>query len=79
MDRPGFRGADDPVVGARRSVDPAVRAAAYDRAARQYLADRPYINLWQPLTLHGVGASIQGLRAVPDGLIRVQGLQGARG
>lgn len=64
---------------ARRVVDPAARAAAYDRAARIYLADRPYINLWQPLTLHGTLAAIQGLRAVPDGLIRVQGLRGARG
>lgn len=73
------RDVDAALNEARRSVDPAVRAAAYDRAARLYLADRPYINLWQPLTLHGVGASIQGLRAVPDGLIRVQGLQGARG
>jgi peptide/nickel transport system substrate-binding protein len=63
---------------ARRSVDPAVRAAAYDRAARITLAERPYINLWQPLTLHGAGAAIQGLRVVPDGLIRVQGLRGAR-
>ena len=63
---------------ARRSVDPAVRAAAYDRAARIYLADRPYINLWQPLTLHGALAGVQGLRVVPDGLIRVQGLRGTR-
>lgn len=70
---------DAALTEARRSVDPAVRAAAYDRAARIYLADRPYINLWQPLTLHGIGASIQGLRAVPDGLIRLQGLRGARG
>jgi len=73
------RDVDAALTEARRSVDPAVRAAAYDRAARMYLADRPYINLWQPLTLHGVSASIQGLRAVPDGLIRVQGLSGVRG
>jgi len=73
------RDVDAALTEARRSVDPAVRAAAYDRAARIYLADRPYINLWQPLTLHGIGASIQGLRPVPDGLIRVQGLRGARG
>ncbi len=73
------REVDAAMTEARRSVDPAVRAAAYDRAARIYLADRPYINLWQPLTLHGIGASIQGLRAVPDGLIRLQGLRGARG
>ena len=73
------RDVDAALTEARRSVDSAVRVAAYDRAARQYLADRPYINLWQPLTLHGVGATIQGLRPVPDGLIRVQGLQNTRG
>ena len=73
------REVDAALTEARRSVEPDLRAAAYDRAARIYLADRPYINLWQPLTLHGIGASIQGLRAVPDGLIRLQGLRGARG
>jgi peptide/nickel transport system substrate-binding protein len=69
------RDVDAAMTDARRSVDPAVRAAAYDRAARMYLADRPYINLWQPLTLHGALAGVQGLRVVPDGLIRVQGLR----
>lgn len=69
---------DAALTEARRSVDPTVRAAAYDRAAGTYLADRPYINLWQPLTLHGALAGIQGLRVVPDGLIRVQGLRGTR-
>jgi peptide/nickel transport system substrate-binding protein len=64
---------------ARQSVDPAARAAAYEAAARIYLADRPYIYLWHPRVLHGVGAAIQGLQPVPDGIIRIQGLTGARG
>ena len=64
---------------ARQSVDPAARAAAYEAAARIYLADRPYIYLWHPRVLHGVGAAIQGLQPVPDGIIRLQGLRGARG
>jgi peptide/nickel transport system substrate-binding protein len=64
---------------ARQNVDPAARVAAYDAAARIYLADRPYIYLWHPRVLHGVGAAIQGLQAVPDGIIRIQGLTGARG
>ena len=64
---------------ARQSVEPATRATAYDAAARIYLADRPYIYLWHSRVLHGVGASVQGLQAVPDGIIRVQGLRGARG
>ena len=64
---------------ARQSVEPATRATAYDAAARIYLADRPYIYLWHSRVLHGVGAGVQGLQAVPDGIIRVQGLRGARG
>jgi len=64
---------------ARQSVDPVARAAAYEAAARIYLADRPYIYLWHPRVLHGVGAAIQGLQPVPDGIIRLQGLRGARG
>jgi peptide/nickel transport system substrate-binding protein len=73
------RDVDAALIEARQSVDPATRAAAYDRAARMYLADRPYIYLWHPRVLHGTGAAIEGLRPVPDGLIRVQGLRGARG
>ena len=64
---------------ARQSVEPATRATAYEAAARIYLADRPYIYLWHSRVLHGVGAGVQGLQAVPDGIIRVQGLRGARG
>ncbi len=64
---------------ARRSVDDSARAAAYARAAALYLADRPYLYLWHPRVLHGTGAAIEGLRLVPDGIIRVQGLRGARG
>lgn len=60
---------------ARTSVDPARRAAAYDRAARIYLADRPYIYLWHPRLLIGTTAQVEGLRMVPDGLIRLQGLR----
>lgn len=73
------REVDAAMEAARRSVDPATRAAAYERAARLYLADRPYIYLWHPRVLHGIGASIEGLRPVPDGIIRLQGLRGARG
>ena len=60
---------------ARTRVDPAQRAAAYDRAARLYLADRPYIYLWHPRLLTGTTAQVEGLRMVPDGLIRLQGLR----
>jgi peptide/nickel transport system substrate-binding protein len=70
---------DTALNAARQSVDPAARRAAYEAAARIYLADRPYIYLWHSRVLHGVGAAIQGLQPVPDGIIRIQGLTGARG
>ena len=35
----------------------------------------PYIYLWHPRLFLGAGAKVQGLRAVPDGLIRLQGLR----
>jgi len=73
------RAVDAAMEDGRRNVDTAARAAAYERAARLYLADRPYIYLWHPRVLHGTGATIEGLRPVPDGIIRVQGLRGARG
>ena len=39
------------------------------------LRDRPYIYLWHPTNFVGTGAAVQGLRMVPDGLIRLQGLR----
>lgn len=59
----------------RTSVDPACRAAAYERAMRVLLTDRPYIYLWHARILHGATAQLEGLRALPDGLIRVQDLR----
>jgi peptide/nickel transport system substrate-binding protein len=59
----------------RTSVDPARRAAAYERAMRVLLTDRPYIYLWHSRVLHGASSRLDGLRAMPDGLVRVQGLK----
>ncbi|MGG5890244.1 ABC transporter substrate-binding protein [Falsiroseomonas sp. HC035] len=61
----------------RTSVDPAARLAAYGEAMQVLLRDRPYIYLWHPASFFGTTAAISGLRLVPDGLIRVQGLRAA--
>ncbi|WP_240782411.1 ABC transporter substrate-binding protein [Roseococcus sp. SYP-B2431] len=67
--------ADAAMREGRTSVDPAARRAAYGRAMEILLRDRPYIYLWHPTWFFGTGAAVQGLRMVPDGLIRLQGLR----
>lgn len=67
--------ADAAMREGRTRVDPAARLAAYGRAMEILLRDRPYIYLWHPTWYFGTGASVQGLRMVPDGLIRLQGLR----
>ena len=67
--------ADAALREGRTSVEPARRAAAYEAAMRVLLRDRPYIYLWHSRVLHGASARLEGLRAFPDGLVRVQGLR----
>ncbi|MBP0447295.1 ABC transporter substrate-binding protein [Roseomonas sp. SSH11] len=67
--------ADAALREGRSSVDPAQRAAAYERAMRVLLADRPYIYLWHSRILHGASSRLEGLKPVPDGLIRLQGVR----
>jgi peptide/nickel transport system substrate-binding protein len=67
--------ADAALREGRTQVDPARRAAAYGRAMQVLLTDRPYIYLWHPSWFFGTAAKLQGLRLVPDGLIRPQGIR----
>jgi peptide/nickel transport system substrate-binding protein len=59
----------------RQASDLGVRKRAYADAAAIYLEDRPYIYLWHPVLITGTSAAIEGLRMVPDGMIRPQGLR----
>ncbi len=59
----------------RTSTDTPTRLAAYARAMEVLLRDRPYIYLWHPRSFFAVRAPLEGLRLIPDGLIRVQGLR----
>ncbi len=63
------------IVETRTQLDPAKRAAAYDKAAVQIQKDRPIIYLYHRHWLWAHSAKLTGLRAVPDGLVRVQGLK----
>jgi peptide/nickel transport system substrate-binding protein len=63
------------IVETRVQLDPAKRAQAYDRIAVQVQKDRPIIYLYHRHWLWAHSAKLTGLRTVPDGLVRVQGLK----
>lgn len=67
--------ADAALRDGRTSTDTPSRLAAYARAMEILLRDRPYIYLWHPRSFFAVRAGLEGLRLIPDGLIRVQGLR----
>lgn len=60
---------------ARGRVDLPGRLSAYEAAAKIYLAERPYIYLYHRTNIFGHSAKLEGLRLIPDGLMRVQGLK----
>jgi peptide/nickel transport system substrate-binding protein len=59
----------------RTSLDPAKRAQTYDRLAAQVSKDRPVVYLYHRNWLWAHNAKLSGLRTVPDGMVRVQGLK----
>jgi peptide/nickel transport system substrate-binding protein len=66
---------DDLLVRARTAGDMAERKKAYDRAAAILLNDRPIVYLYHRHWLWAYTNKLSGLRTVPDGLVRVQGLK----
>ena len=73
----GYRGARRSHDHARRGrkVDPKQRAAAYEKIAQQVQKDRPIVYLFHRNWLWAHNAKLTGLRTVPDGMVRVQGLR----
>ena len=63
------------INGSRTSLDAARRVAAYDKIAQQVQKDRPIIYLYHRNWLWAHTAKLTGLRTVPDGMVRVQGLR----
>jgi peptide/nickel transport system substrate-binding protein len=59
----------------RTSLDPARRAAAYDKIAQHITKDRPIVYLYHRHWLWAHNAKLTGLRTVPDGMVRVQDLR----
>ena len=63
---------------AREHDELATRRALYDRVWQQERADLPLLYLWNPKNIVGMKRTLEGFQQVPDGLIRLQGMQFAR-
>ena len=55
--------------------DPAERSKAYEQIAAIVLKDRPIVYLYHRHWLWAYTNKLSGLRTIPDGLVRVQGLK----
>lgn len=63
---------------ARGMTDVAQRKALYAQMMTQEAQDLPITYLWTPRNIVGLSAKLRGFRPVPDGMIRVQGLEMAK-
>jgi len=59
----------------RVTIDTAERKKLFEQIAAQVLKDRPIVYLYHRNWLWAYNQKLSGLRAVPDGLVRVQGLK----
>jgi peptide/nickel transport system substrate-binding protein len=66
---------DELLTRARTERESAARVKAYEQVAAIVLKDRPVVYLYHRTWLWGYTAKLSGLRTVPDGLVRVQGLR----
>jgi peptide/nickel transport system substrate-binding protein len=67
--------ADEAIEKARTTLDPAQRAKYYETVAQHVARDRPIVYLFHRNWLWGHNAKLTGLRTIPDGMVRVQGLK----
>jgi peptide/nickel transport system substrate-binding protein len=66
---------DDLLVRSRTARDPADRKKAYEQIAAITLTDRPIVYLYHRDWLWAYTNKLSGLRTIPDGLVRLQGLR----
>jgi peptide/nickel transport system substrate-binding protein len=59
----------------RSTVDLAKRKPLYAQMWRQLQQDLPITYLWNGRNIMGMSAKLQGFRPVPDGMVRLQGLE----
>ena len=66
---------DEILNKSRTTRDPAERRKLFEQLAAIALKDRPIVYLYHRHWLWAYTAKLSGLRTVPDGLVRVQGLK----
>ena len=66
---------DDLLNKSRTTSDPAERRKAYEQIAAVVLKDRPIVYLYHRHWLWAYTNKVSGLKTIPDGLVRVQGLK----
>src|SRR3989440_1671679 len=66
---------DDLLTKARTTLDPAERKKIYADLAAIEQKDRPIVYLFHRHWLWAYSTKVSGFRTIPDGLVRVQGLQ----
>ena len=59
----------------RSTLDPALRAKLFEQIAAVVLKDRPIVYLYHRKWLWAYSKKLSGVRSIPDGLLRVQGLK----
>jgi peptide/nickel transport system substrate-binding protein len=69
---------DKALTDARTSVELAARRGHYETAVRQLRDDMPLIYLFSPVNVVGISTKLSGFRPVPDGMIRLQGMEMAK-
>ena len=66
---------DELISRERATLDPASRAKIFEQIAAHIEKDRPIVYLLHRHWLWAHTAKLTGLRTVPDGMVRLQGLQ----
>jgi peptide/nickel transport system substrate-binding protein len=66
---------DELIIKSRATLDPAQRLKLYEQIATHVAKDRPIIYLFHRNWLWAHTPKLTGLRTVPDGMVRVQGLK----
>jgi len=69
---------DKALNDARQSLDLKDRRDHYEAVLRQIRQDMPRIYLFSPVNVVGMSGKLTGFRPVPDGVIRLQGLEMAK-
>jgi peptide/nickel transport system substrate-binding protein len=69
---------DQALTDARHDVDLEIRRGYYEIALNEIRRDLPLIYLYTPVNIVGMSTRLTGFRPVPDGMIRLQGLEMAK-